>query len=218
MTELADCPHDRGPAHPQIAATWATLCASWPTRRHASALARSVSTPFARIAGVRSEKVTCGHARCPQRHTRFDQHNSTGRPPVGRSRTHTGRRACTRATAPHAAHHRRCRALHRLLQLPITLGDREQHQPVEPEQHRSFFEWNPALLSVMTRRTAGSPLERSARLNASWQGAARFSSCVVATSAMAQAAVVTRQCSEVQGSGLSSSSTWRIPSSLATVM
>jgi len=39
-----------------------------------------------------------------------------------------------------------------------------------------------------------------------------------ALSEMAQAAVVTRQCSDVQESGLSSSSTWRMPSSLATVM
>jgi len=89
---------------PRSVATWATLTASWPTRRHASARARSVSTPLGRIASVRSENVTVGHARYRQRHTRFDQHNSTGRPPAGRSRTSRSRRSWHTATAAHDGH------------------------------------------------------------------------------------------------------------------
>jgi len=89
---------------PRSAATWATECASCPTRRHASVLARLVSTPLGRIAAVRSDQVSCGQARCGQRHTRFDQHSNTGRPPAGRSRSRRNRRSCSTATAPHDGH------------------------------------------------------------------------------------------------------------------
>lgn len=40
-------------------------------------------------------------AREGKRDTRFTHTRVTGRPPGGRSRTHTGRQACTRATDPH---------------------------------------------------------------------------------------------------------------------
>jgi len=42
-----------------------------------------------------------GHARYRQRHTRFDQHNSAGRPPAGKSRTRRSRRSCSTATTAH---------------------------------------------------------------------------------------------------------------------
>lgn len=57
---------------------------------------------------------------------------------MGRSRTHTGRRPCTLAGVlhPHAPR-RGPHGRHHLLELAVTLAHRKQHQPVEPDKHRS---------------------------------------------------------------------------------
>jgi hypothetical protein len=88
---------------PRSRATAATAWASVPTRRHASARARSVSTARARIATACSVQVWTAQAGSTQRHTRLRQASTTGRPPIGRSRTWTVRRAWSRAWLPQAA-------------------------------------------------------------------------------------------------------------------
>ena len=91
-------------ATPNAVATWATDCPSCPTLRHASTRARSVHDERGRTAGCCSVHVRTGQPGPWQRHTRLTHTRVTGRPPVGRSRTHTGRRACGRAAVPHEAH------------------------------------------------------------------------------------------------------------------
>jgi hypothetical protein len=85
---------------PRSRATAATAWASLPTRRHASARARSVSTARGRIATVCSVQVRTPQAGSRQRHRRLRQHSTTGRPPIGRSRTLTVRRPCGVAGTP----------------------------------------------------------------------------------------------------------------------
>ena len=85
---------------PRSRATAATAWASLPTRRHASARARSVSTARERIAAARSVQVRTPQAGSRQRQSRLRQHSTTGRPPIGRSRTRTVRRPC--GLGPHA--------------------------------------------------------------------------------------------------------------------
>jgi hypothetical protein len=63
---------------PGSRATAATAWASLPTRRQASALARSVSTARGRIAGVRSVQVRTLQAGSRQRHRRLRQASTTG--------------------------------------------------------------------------------------------------------------------------------------------
>jgi len=86
---------------PKSRATAATGWASLPTRRHASARARSVSTARARMAVTRSVQVRTPQAGSRQRQIRLRQHNATGRPPEGRSRTQTVRRPWSSARTPH---------------------------------------------------------------------------------------------------------------------
>jgi hypothetical protein len=88
---------------PRSRATAATAWASLPTRRHASARARSLSTARGRIAATRSVHVWTPQAGSTQRQIRLRQHSTTGRPPIGRSRTRTVRRAWSRAWLPQAA-------------------------------------------------------------------------------------------------------------------
>lgn len=71
---------------PRSVATRATSVASWPARRAHSARARSVSTARARIAALVSDQVRCGHG-ASQRQIRLNHTSTTGRPPLGRSRT-----------------------------------------------------------------------------------------------------------------------------------
>jgi hypothetical protein len=85
---------------PNARATCATEQVSCPTRRHASARARSVMLIRGRIASLVSVHVVTGHSRSRQRHTRLTHTIVTGRPAEGRSRTHEGRRSCDRACTP----------------------------------------------------------------------------------------------------------------------
>ena len=84
---------------PKSRATAATDAPSSPTRRQISARARSVSAARAAISALVSVQVLFGHNRCGHRHTRLIHTTVTGRPAEGRSRTHTGRRSCSCATA-----------------------------------------------------------------------------------------------------------------------
>jgi hypothetical protein len=85
---------------PYSTATAATSWPSSPTRRHASARARSVSDARGRMCSLVSDQVFAAHRSCAHRHTRFTQISVTGRPAVGRSRTRTGRRPCRTARTP----------------------------------------------------------------------------------------------------------------------
>ena len=85
---------------PYSTATAATSWPSSPTRRHASARARSVSDARAPMCSLVSVQVRAAHAGSAHRHTRFTQISVTGRPAAGRSRTRTGRRPCGTACTP----------------------------------------------------------------------------------------------------------------------
>ena len=85
---------------PYSTATAATSWPSCPTRRHASARARSVSDARGRISSLSSDQVPAGQRDSAHRHTRFTQISVTGRPADGRSRTRTGRRPCGTARTP----------------------------------------------------------------------------------------------------------------------
>ena len=87
-------------ATPSLAATAATAASCSPTCSKAHCRARSVSTARGAIASCCSVHVLVSHAACGQHHTRFHQHSTTARPPIGRSRTHVGRRSFARPTAP----------------------------------------------------------------------------------------------------------------------
>ena len=100
---LGHRPHDGRPADPRSRATAATAWASVPTRRHASARARSVSTARGRMAAACSVQVRTPQAGSRQRQRRLRHHSTTGRPPIGRSRTRTVRRPCGVARAPQPA-------------------------------------------------------------------------------------------------------------------
>src|SRR5271157_4765357 len=89
---------------PTSRATAATECPSRPTRRHACLRARSLHDARALICGWVSVQVCCSHSGWVQRQMRLTQTNVTGRSPVGRSRTHVGRRPCNLAAAPHTGH------------------------------------------------------------------------------------------------------------------
>ncbi len=89
---------------PSSAANWATLIASRPTRWVAQTRARSVSTARARTAAVASDQVRITHAGSSQRQTRLSHTSSTGRPPIGRSRTDRALRSCNLATTPQPGH------------------------------------------------------------------------------------------------------------------
>jgi len=84
---------------PNSRATAATEAPSSPTRGQISARARPVSDARAPISTLVSVHVRFGHNRCRHRHTRLIHTTVTGRPAEGRSRTHTGRRSCSSATA-----------------------------------------------------------------------------------------------------------------------
>jgi hypothetical protein len=88
---------------PRSRATAATAWASLPTRRHASARARWVSTARGAIPVIRSVQVRTWQARSRQRQRRLRHHSTTGRPPIGRSRTRTRRRPCGVARTPQPA-------------------------------------------------------------------------------------------------------------------
>ena len=78
--------------------TAASWCATW---SNAHALARSVSAARGAISPCSSVQDLIGHNACRHDQTRLCRHTTTGRPAIGRSRTHTGRRSFTVATAPH---------------------------------------------------------------------------------------------------------------------
>jgi hypothetical protein len=138
---------------PNAAATWATECPSSPTRRHASARARSVIDARGRIASLVSVHVEAAHAGSVQRQTRLTHTNVTTRPPQGRSRT--PRRAPIMQPGRHPtgpAKALRGGRLDRLLHLPRLLRYRQQNEPGQPEHHRtalpSFITWGlPRLVS-----------------------------------------------------------------------
>jgi hypothetical protein len=89
---------------PRSRATAATAWASLPTRWHASARARWVSTVPGAIPVTRSVQVRTPQAGSRQRHRRLRQASTTGRPPMGRSRTRTTRRPCGVARTPQPMH------------------------------------------------------------------------------------------------------------------
>ena len=62
--------------------------------------ARSVSTRRAGSSGWVSVQVRFGHNGSRHRQTRLRQTSTAGRPPIGRSRRRTSRRACARASTP----------------------------------------------------------------------------------------------------------------------
>jgi hypothetical protein len=95
-----DGAHDGRPADPQSRATAATAWASLPTRRQASARARSVSTARGQTAAARSVQVRTPQAGSRQRQMRLHHNSTTGRPPAGRSRTRTVRRPWSSARTP----------------------------------------------------------------------------------------------------------------------
>jgi hypothetical protein len=97
---------------PRSRATAATAWASLPTRRHASARARSVSTARGRIAATRTVQVRTSQAGSPQRQIRLRQHSTTGRPPIGRSRTRTVRRPWSSARIPQPWDHEAVADIH----------------------------------------------------------------------------------------------------------
>jgi hypothetical protein len=82
------------------AATSLTAASQRPTRSNAHARARSVNPARGAIAACCSVHVRAGHNSCRQHQTRFTQQITTGRPPTGSSRTHTGRRSFPVAIAP----------------------------------------------------------------------------------------------------------------------
>jgi hypothetical protein len=85
---------------PRSRATAATAWASLPTRRHAWARARWVSIARGAIPVTRSVQVRTPQAGSRQRQIRLRQHSTTGRPPIGRSRTRTVRRPWAWARTP----------------------------------------------------------------------------------------------------------------------
>jgi hypothetical protein len=89
---------------PNARACPATVAPCRPTCSAAAAAARAVNTARGGIAPCRSVQVLRGHAGCGQHHTRLTQHSTTGRPAIGRSATHVGRRSFARATAPQVGH------------------------------------------------------------------------------------------------------------------
>jgi hypothetical protein len=88
---------------PKSRATAATAWASLPTRRHASARARWVSTARGAIPATRSVQVRTLQAGPRQRHKRLRQHSTTGRP-ADRQVTHAHHAAAMRSGSYAAAH------------------------------------------------------------------------------------------------------------------
>jgi hypothetical protein len=97
---VSHCPHDGRPADPEVAGDRGDRVGVLPTRRQASARARSVSTARGRIAAACSVQVRTPQAGSRQRQSRLRQASTTGRPPSGRSRTRTVRRPCGVARTP----------------------------------------------------------------------------------------------------------------------
>jgi hypothetical protein len=87
-------------ATPSCSATRETAASRPPTCSNAHRRARSVRHARDAIASCRSVQVLTSHSGCGQHQTRFHQHNTTGRPQIGRSRTQVGRRSFALATAP----------------------------------------------------------------------------------------------------------------------
>jgi hypothetical protein len=85
---------------PRSRATAATAWASLPTRRQASARARWVNTARGAIPATPSVQVRTLQAGSRQRQMRLGHKSTTGRPPIGRSRTRTTRRPCGVARTP----------------------------------------------------------------------------------------------------------------------
>jgi hypothetical protein len=89
-------------ATPSPAAVRDTAASADPTCSNAQLRARSVKLARGAIAGCCSVQVRCSHSGCGQAQIRLTQQITTGRPPMGRSRTQVGRRSFARATAPHS--------------------------------------------------------------------------------------------------------------------
>jgi hypothetical protein len=68
---------------------------------------RSVSTDRGAMASDSSDHVPISQAASAQRHSRLPHTSTTGRPPMGRSRTRTRRRPCPTARPPHGGHQAR---------------------------------------------------------------------------------------------------------------
>lgn len=129
MTVAQPTPMDR--------ATCATESTSCPTRRHASARARSVMLIRAPIASLVSVHVATGHRASRHRHTRFTHTRVTGRPAQGRSRTHDGRRAMRLGLHPAAVtEHLHLGRLDRPLELTGVVRHGQQAEPGQPEHRR----------------------------------------------------------------------------------
>ena len=122
-------------ATPSAAAVRDTAASAAPTCSNAHARARSVSVARGAIASCRSVQVRCSHSGCGQHQIRLTQQITTGRPPIGRSRTQVGRRSFARATAPHAGQPTRSAVVsHQQLQLPAGVRGGEHLEPGQPEQ------------------------------------------------------------------------------------
>jgi hypothetical protein len=77
---------------PNLRPAAATEVPSPPTDRQISTAALVVSSPPGLTAGNCTVHAAVGQSPSGQRQTLFDQHNTTGRPDTGRSRTFTRRR------------------------------------------------------------------------------------------------------------------------------
>ena len=107
---------------------------SWaPTWSNAHARARSVRHARGSIAGCCSVQVFLEHNACGQHQTRLCQHTTTGLPPIGRSRTHTGRRSFARPTAPQSGHGT-TRAIVSTSSSSSPPASAAAAEPVQPEQ------------------------------------------------------------------------------------
>ncbi len=129
-------PHHRVPAHPILGRDAGHVRPSSPTRRHASARARSVSDARARIAWLVSVHVPTPHAGSAQRHTRLTHTSVTGGPPqVPHPHRPPSMQPCAdTAAAAELLLHRA--GLHRLLQLAVPLRHRHQHEAGQAQHHR----------------------------------------------------------------------------------
>jgi hypothetical protein len=89
---LVDGPHDGRPADPQVTGHRGDRVGVLADPPAGSARARSVSTARGQTAAVRSVQVRTLPAGSRQRQSRLRHKSTTGRPPIGRSRTRTVRR------------------------------------------------------------------------------------------------------------------------------
>jgi hypothetical protein len=92
-------------------ATALTAASQRPTWSNAQTRARSVSAARGAIASCSSVQVRTGQSSSRQHQIRFTQQITTGRPPTGRSRTHTGRRSFAIAITPQRGQATGCAAV-----------------------------------------------------------------------------------------------------------